>query len=527
MLLHEQLCLTKQKQPDLTAFRFLADGEEVTVSLTYAELYDAAEQQALWMTEAGLSGRPVALIFEPGVEFVICFFACLMSGAIAVPLPSPGTRGEADRVMSSLDDLGQAVILTKDTLADLPVLKRRSERLLVFNPNPEVTTSVLNPVTADTLAVVQYSSGSTAQPRGIVLTQGNISANLTMIKHMMGVRPGNVCVSWLPHSHDMGLFGTILGPLWTCGTVVLMPPNAFLRRPVRWLRALDQHGGTHMVGPNFGYALAARAAKRADLSDLDLTSLEVACIGAEPTLPATLKEMVSVLGSAGFTAEAFQSCYGLAEATLLCTSGCPDPDSTPVSCGRPAPGCEIRLRPCPEFPQPGVGEVMIAGPHVSSGLWDAKSDTGIRPFPGQETDANGTVFVPTGDVGRITGGELYFLDRVKDLLPIRGGTLGPVEVERAVCDLSAVIETATAVPDDVPGSYVVRIAVELARKNVDDTLKADLRRSITETLARRFGIQVSIWFFTPRKLPRTTSGKIRRFEARRILSETETEHEPV
>jgi len=330
-------------------------------------------------------------------------------------------------------------------------------------------------------------------------------------------------VGWLPASHDMGLFGTVLAPLWHDSTAVLMPPQAFLRRPMRWLRALAEHGGTHSTAPNFGYALAARRADPEEMARLDLSRWRIACIGAEPTLPRTLEAFAEATAAAGFRPSAWRSSYGLAEATLLCSSGPPRISGTRVSCGLPARGCALRLRPGPDLPA-GSGEVLIAGPHVSPGLWDAAAPTRPRPFEGTEIASDGTRFVPTGDLGRFEAKELIVLDRLKDILPLRGGALGPVEVEQAACELDDRIEAAAAVPDDRPGSYVVRLAVELPSRRIDAETRAVLARALAARLAERFGIETRVCFFSPWELPRTTSGKIRRYAVRALITERETAH---
>uniref|UniRef100_UPI0035939050 AMP-binding protein n=1 Tax=Aestuariivirga sp. TaxID=2650926 RepID=UPI0035939050 len=254
MLAHEGILQTAERAPDRDALRFLANGEDVTERLTYAELAQRGTDRAHWLCALGLEGQPVALVMEPGALFVETLVACLLAGAVVSPLPVPKQALAVERVIGALADLRPAAILTTSALASLPALATHPGIIHALDEPWTAPRAILRRRGADEPAIVQYSSGSTAEPRGIVLTHANIAANLAMMNQVSGGEPGNVSVSWLPHSHDMGLFGTILAPLWHDSTAVLMPPAAFLRRPMRWLRAMSAHGGTHSTAPNFGYA---------------------------------------------------------------------------------------------------------------------------------------------------------------------------------------------------------------------------------------------------------------------------------
>ncbi len=525
MLVHDAILRTAGNIPDRDALRFLAHGEDVTERLTYGALAEQSLIRANRLAAAGLSGRAVALILEPGALFVEVLVACLMAGVIVSPLTVPRQPLSVNRVTSALSNLRAAAILTTAEIAALPALSGRAEPIICLDREEEPAPAGMlrRPAPGDP-AVVQYSSGSTAEPRGIVLTHGNIAANLAMMRLAMEGQPGCVSVSWLPHSHDMGLFGTILAPLWNDSTAVLMPPQAFLRRPTRWLRAISVHGGTHSTAPNFGYALAARRANPADMAELDLSGWRIACIGAEPTLPATLEAFAAATEPAGFRPAAFRSCYGLAEATLLCTSGPLRAVGERVTCGASVEGNRIRLRAVAEAPA-DAGEVLIAGDHVSPGIWDPDEPSSLRPFDGVEVDADGTCFVPTGDLGIMSGTELVILDRLKDILPVRGGALGPTEVEQAACAVDERIEAAAAVPDAKPGSYVVRLAIEVNDRRFPRAERDALSRQLTDKLAELFGIETRVWFFASWELPRTTSGKIRRFAVRDLITAQEAADE--
>jgi acyl-CoA synthetase (AMP-forming)/AMP-acid ligase II len=523
MLAHESILKSAETVPDRDALRFLANGEEVTERLTYGVLAQGALNRADWLVDAGLEGQPVALVIEPGALFIETLVACLFAGAIVSPLPVPRQALAVERVIGALADLRPAAILTTSTLACLPALAARQEIVRPLDEPWIAPRAVLRRREPTDPAIIQYSSGSTAEPRGIVLTHGNIAANLAMMRAVSLGKPGDISVSWLPHSHDMGLFGTILAPLWHDSTAVLMPPAAFLRRPMRWLRAMSEHGGTHSTAPNFGYGLAARRAAPDEMAGLDLSSWRVAFIGAEPTLPATLEVFARATEPAGFRPSAFQSCYGLAEATLLCTSGLPQVENGRVTCGSPVAGCELLLRSVPAISDVGSGEILVAGPHVSPGLWDPAVAGGIRPFDDCEMGSGGKVYVPTGDLGRFAqDGSLIVLDRLKDILPVRSGSLGPTEVEDAACGVDERIEAAAAVPDARPGSYVVRLALEANERRMTETERHAVASRITNRLAERFGIETRVWFFAPWELPRTTSGKIRRFAVRNMISSQET-----
>jgi acyl-CoA synthetase (AMP-forming)/AMP-acid ligase II len=504
------LALNAARYPGRDAFRFLAKGEEVTDRVTFAALLDDTQTLAAGLAARGLRGKPVLLCLPPGIDFVRGLLACLRAGAIAVPAPSGETQHGRERteaiaanarpaaVLGNLADCAGIEVLDLDALSE--------DRALPDLPVP------------DRPAVIQYSSGSTRAPCGIVITHGNLAANLEMIRATFpGSEPGAVGASWLPPSHDMGLVGATLGPVHFGGTGVLMPPMSFMQRPLRWLRAIHEHRATMAGGPNFGYELCVRRVPREVVHELDLSSWHVAFCGSEPIRPAALIDFAAHFAAASFDPHAFLACYGLAETTLLCTAGpfrtIPAPriaGGVLVSCGQAAPGCMITLRDEQGAEiRDGTGEICVAGPHLAAGKWCGETGR-VVPLDTAEPG-----FLRTGDLGTLVDDELFVLDRIKDVIAIYGRKIHAIDVERPAIDGSHGLVLAAAafsVPHD-KGERLVALcevsARDLARVS-QDTLRNDLRAIVSAAT----GVAPEVAFLRHGALPRTSSGKIRRHATR-------------
>ncbi|MCA0920131.1 AMP-binding protein [Pseudooceanicola nanhaiensis] len=525
LLIHDRILQAADAAPGAEALRFLPNGEEVGARLSYGALAAQGLQLARALARRGLTGRPVALLLDPGPELPVALLGLFRAGAIATPLPMPVGAGPLRRVESALAALRPAAILCAPSVAQHPALRRAGVPCLTVAELLAEARDSGSPdgPAPDAPAVIQFSSGSTAEPRGIVLSHANVAANLAMIRDCSGAGPGTVTVTWLPHSHDMGLFGTLLTPLFAGATMVQMPPNAFLRRPYRWLKALSDHRANYTAAPDFGYALSLRRLSPALCEGLDLSALSSAFIGAEPTRMSTVEAFSTALAPAGFRRSALVSCYGLAEATLLCSAGPALPAGRHATCGSAVPGVRLTLRPTPLSPVPGTGEVLVGGPHVAIGLWRGATQD-HAPFPEEVIDAGGHRMVPTGDLGRIEDGQLQILDRLKDTLALRGGTIGPAEIEAEARATDPRITAAAAVPaPETPAgtpSADVALAIEIDSRRLVPGAEDEITRAVAARLAAAFGLQVSLHPFAPWKLPRTTSGKIRRFAVRDLIRAT-------
>jgi len=519
---------------DRDAVLFLERGEAVTERATYGELGARVARLAAGLSGEGLAGRPVVLALAPGLDFVVALLACLRAGAIAVPVPFPATGEAARRLDLVLADLRTGALLAApDAAIDPKGLTRFDPAVLAGRGG------VLPPMPAPgDPAVIQYSSGSTREPQGIVISHGNIVANETMIGEIFAMGPDAVVVNWLPPHHDMGLFGAILHPLFVGATAVLMPPMAFIQRPVRWLEAISRHRGTVAGSPTFGYDLCVRRIAPERLAGLDLSSLEIAFCGAEPIRAESLARFAAFAAPAGFSPAALLPCYGLAETTLLATSvhkgtglhrvsadgsaaggaeAHAEGGRLHVSCGHPPAGCSVTIRDPASgalLPPGRAGEICVGGAHVATGVWDGARGT-VAPLPGLRGEGDERRF-HTGDVGVLGPEGLVVVDRIKDVVIVHGHNVYAADAEEAALAVAgpAVPAIAAFAAAGAEGERLVLLCeiAKAARRGTDLTA---LGRAIAEAVGRHCGLVPEVGFLVYGALPRTTSGKIRRQEARR------------
>ncbi|MBR0650013.1 fatty acyl-AMP ligase [Roseomonas terrae] len=508
---------------DHPALRFLQRGEAVTEAASYVELHAAVAPLAGGLVRAGLRGVPVVLALPPGLGFVIALLACLRAGAIAVPVPFPPIGEARLRQQRVIDDLGEGALLAAP---DAEIETGRLRRLDPATLQAPLTTS---PPPPEAAAVIQYSSGSTRAPAGIVISHANLMANQRMISETFGSGPEVVGVNWLPPHHDMGLFGTILHPLFLGGTAVLMPPFAFIQKPLRWLAAIAAHRGTVAGGPNFGYELCLRRVSEAQVAGLDLSSLGVTFCGAEPVRAESLRRFAAHLAPAGFDAASLLPCYGLAEATLLVTgvakgSGLREVSAgaagqRQVTCGSPPDGCVVTIRDPDGVGRmrPGdAGEICVAGPHLAAGIWQGDG-AAIDPLPGL-LQAEGERWLRTGDIGAMTADGLVILDRIKDTVIVHGRKIYAADAEAAAFEAAGPLLSAAAAIGlrGVQGDRLVLLC-EVAVAERRGLAPAPLRRRIAEQVGQRGGVLPEVVLLGFGALPRTTSGKIRRQVARQAF----------
>src|SRR5215470_5580544 len=498
-----------QRHPDLPVCTFLADGEAREASATYAELDVQARAIAAALQGRHSRGDRALLLFPPGLEYVSAFLGCLYAGIVAAPFPSPA-------------------------LASVPWLA--SDEL-----GPEGADTWSDPgVTADSVAFIQYTSGSTAAPKGVVLTHGNTLHNSAAIQEALGHTARSVGVIWLPPYHDMGLVGGILQPLYVGFPVVLLSPLHFLQRPLRWLAAMSRYRATITAGPDFAYELCVRRTTPEQRMALDLSCVESAVVGAEPVNPATLERFVEAFAPYGFRREALRPSYGLAESTLMVTASArpsttamqPLPDTpgvkvvdTPlgvgarssrvmVSCGRPGLGQRVVVvdpdsgRPCRSDT---IGEVWVAGPSVAAGYWNRPEETGAV-FGAYLSDTAEGPFLRTGDLGFVHEGDLFISGRLKDLIIIRGRKLHPTDIERTVArshpGLRAGGGAAFAITVDGQEQLVVVHETERHHAPRDhDAMIGAIRSAVIE---EHDVLVTSVRLVRPGSLPRTANGKAQR-----------------
>ncbi len=469
--LAEILRLRAQNQPHRRAYTFLVDGECEEISRTYSELHLQACAVAAQLQSLCEPGRRALLLFPPGLEFISAFMGCLYSGVIAVPAyPPHPARLERNmpRILGITRNAKPAIVLTtsdilekKEIFFDCAPELRDMTWLPTDTINDDQAADWQEPeIKSDTPAFLQYTSGSTTAPRGVMLNHGNLMHNELMIRQGMSQTPDSLVVGWLPLYHDMGLIGNILQPLFTGYPCILMSPVTFLQRPFRWLQAISRFRATTSGGPNFAYDLCVKKVTPEQRALLDLSAWELAFVGAEQINPDTLERFANHFAPCGFRPEAFYPCYGLAEATLFVSGGdkqarhivCSFPRGTNqahsqpgddfkgngkrrlVGCGHTVMDQEIviadphTLTPCP----PGQeGEIWVAGPNIAPGYWNNKDET-ERVFRAFLADTGAGPFLRTGDLGFLKDGELFVTGRIKDMLIIDGANHYPQDIEWAV-----------------------------------------------------------------------------------------------
>ncbi|HWI66235.1 MAG TPA: fatty acyl-AMP ligase, partial [Symbiobacteriaceae bacterium] len=413
---------------------FLSDGLTEEFPVTYGRLDAEARAVAAALLARGARGQRVLLAFPDGGEYVAAFFGCLYAGAIAVPVYPPSLTRPDPRFQVIVDDAAPVVVLTSAAFlaqvqrrfASLPELARIEWLATDGLPVPPAQFELPTPLPAD-VAFLQYTSGSTAAPKGVMVTHGNLVANVRLLKEMFAMSAESSVVSWLPMYHDMGLVGTIILPVYVGAPCYKMSPAAFLQRPMRWLQAITRYRGRITAGPNFAYDLCVSKATPEVLAELDLSGWQVAVTGAEPVRAETMERFTRTFAPCGFKEATFHPSYGLAEATLIVSGkrGAVLPGTLAVdravlvSCGRPAPETTVRIIDAEDHTvcEPGrVGEVWVSGPAVAAGYWQRTEET-ARTF-GNVLD--GQRYLRTGDLGFIHEGELYITGRLKDLMIIRG-----------------------------------------------------------------------------------------------------------
>jgi acyl-CoA synthetase (AMP-forming)/AMP-acid ligase II len=536
----------QQHQPIYTFLR----GEKQE-SLTYEELDGLARSLAAHLGEICGRGERALLLYPPGLEYIVALYACMYAGLIAVPAYVPRPNRPLSRLESIVGDAQPAVALTTRELLNSP----RSGFLRTAGPMEQLrwlATDDLPPaelaesrsirVSSDAPAMLQYTSGSTASPKGVILSHANLLHNSEMIRQNFRMTGESVGVIWLPPYHDMGLIGGILQPLYAGFPVYLLSPNSFLQRPALWLQAVSHFHGTVSGGPNFAYDLCLRRISEEEADELDLSSWSVAFTGAEPIRKQTLDEFCKKFARCGFRRSSFHPCYGMAETTLIATGACTgeeprvktvsssaleqnrveppaeeDDASVVVSCGQPVGRQDLQIAdPATRevCPANRIGEIWISGPSVAGGYW-GKPDQTKETF-GASVNGRPGSYLRTGDLGFLCQGELYVTGRIKDLIIIRGQNHYPHDIEftvqRSHPALQLLGSAAFSVEHDgVEGLVIVQEWNDRAEGVELQEVIATISRAVNENHDLQIGEVVPV---RPWTIPRTTSGKIQRYLCR-------------
>ncbi len=546
--------------PDTIAFRFLVDGDEEVVTLTYAELDERARAIATKLLTSGLSGERVLLLFPPGLDFITAFLGCWYAKTIPVPAYPPRRNRNMVRINAISDDAQAAAALTTRAVADrfdgnlddAPSLNTIPWIAVDDIPLELAGNWVMPDLKGEDLALLQYTSGSTGSPKGVVLTHENVIANCRMITYSFQIGPGQgQLVSWLPLYHDMGLIGGILNPIYVGGTVTLMSPVSFLTRPIRWLSAISKYGALISGGPNFAYALCVDRIAPEECEGLDLSAWSLAFNGAEPVRADVLRRFTEKFAPYGFQHRAHYPCYGMAETTLLVTGG--DPGREPiiryfdrneltqrrvaplssddpaaralVGCGQVVPGESVLIvdpdsaRP---LPHGQIGEIWIHSPSVGLGYWQ-KPEITAATFHAQVAEFPGRTYLRTGDLGFFDGDELFVNGRLKDLILVRGVNRYPQDIEETVeqCSPRLRVGSAAAFAIEHADREELVIVCEVDRQRDDftwDTLLHEMRSAVTAEHDLPPDVIVLV---RANSVPKTSSGKVQRHACREKYLEQE------
>ena len=556
-------------QKNQTAYTFLKDGEQKEVSISYGELDRKARLIGGVLQNLGLRGKRALLIYSPGLEFIAAFFGCLYAGVIAIPAYPPKRNHLLGQFQAIVKDSQATEVLTTTAIW------KKTERsfsqhseleslrwLATDNLDGNLSSLWQKPrISRDTLAFLQYTSGSTGNPKGVMVSHGNLLHNLSLIAQGFGHRSSSQGVIWLPPYHDMGLIGGILQPLYVGFPVTLMSPIAFLQKPFRWLQAISQYQATTSGGPNFAYELCLGKITPEQQQKLDLSNWEVAFTGAEPVQADTLERFANRFADCGFRKEAFYPCYGMAETTLFVTGGrkgispvvqsvveanlnknqvtLRDEDLPGtrklVGVGKSHPEQKLIIVDPDNFcecPVNQVGEIWVSGASITQGYWQQpkKND---QIFNAYTKDTQEGPFLRTGDLGFVReDGELFITGRLKDLIIIRGRNHYPRDIELTVENSNSVLKAGcgAAFALEIEGKEKLVVIVEVERHfakrfnavspNNQENIALnsdceDIFYSIREAVVKKHGLRVdAIQLLRMGSIPKTSSGKIRRSSCR-------------
>ncbi|MGZ4111781.1 MAG: AMP-binding protein, partial [Tumebacillaceae bacterium] len=547
------------EQPERLAYTFRTDEDDIHIS--YEELDKRARALAARLQTKSGAGERALLLYPPGLDYIVAFYGCLYAGVVAVPAYPPRMNGNLGRLEAVIADAQATYALTTEQIqrgierrfADTPGIAHL-QWLATDEPDTSLADAWQMPIiNEETLAFLQYTSGSTATPKGVMLTHGNLMHNLKLIGTNFGTSADSRGVVWLPPYHDMGLIGGILQPLFGGYPMTLMAPVDFIQSPLRWLQAISQTKATVSGGPNFAFDLCVQKITPEQRDTLDLSAWSNAFTGAEPIRHETLERFADFFAPCGFRKEAFYPCYGLAEGTLFVAGGeqteapvvrhfqaealerncvvevdgeVTEGDRTLVSSGRQRfSGQRIEIVDAESgiiCDEEQVGEIWVAGPSVAQGYWNRVEQT-EQTFGAYLADSDEGPFLRTGDLGFVRDGELYITGRLKDLIIIRGRNYYPQDIEFAVQESHVALPSGfgAAVSVEIAGEERLVIVQEIDRQfrkaNLDEVM-----RTVRQTVAEQFQLQVyAVVLIKPASIPKTSSGKIQRHACRdRFLAGT-------
>jgi acyl-CoA synthetase (AMP-forming)/AMP-acid ligase II/alkylation response protein AidB-like acyl-CoA dehydrogenase/acyl carrier protein len=548
----ELLSWRGEQQHGRKALTFVADEGAAETTWTYADLDARARAVAVSLLERARPGDRALLLCPPGADFAAAIFGCFYGGIVPVPAYPPGNARQIGRIEVILRDAETDLIVTNVKTRDriekwLDAAGRGGRfRFLCIDEVSSAGAALwtMPEVDAASLAFLQYTSGSTSEPKGVMVSHGNLMANLAMIERIMGLTPETPLAGWLPMFHDMGLVGNVFEPLYLGAHAVLMSPQAFVQEPVRWLQLITKHRSYVTGAPNFGYALCVQNVTTEQKASLDLSSLGVAYCGSEPIDRRVMEGFAESFAGCGFRKGAFYACYGMAEVTLLATGSTPGagsptlrvdaralangvampddgsgaPSRALVGCGFNAEGQELRIVD-PETRQPlpdgSVGEIWLRGPNVTQGYWRNPELT-AEVFGAALENGDGP-FLRTGDLAFVHGSNLFVNGRRKDVIIIRGRNYYPQDLERTAAECSPALQPAGSAAFSILQGEAEEVVVvcEVKRSAAKELDGNAVATAIREAISAEYEVQVSaVVLLKPATLPKTSSGKVRRAATR-------------
>jgi acyl-CoA synthetase (AMP-forming)/AMP-acid ligase II len=544
------------EEPGRLAYLYLADGEGSEHRFSYGELDARARAIAALLQDHGVrQGDRVLLLYPPGLDYIGAFYGCLFAGAVAVPAYAPRPKGPDFRLNAIAKDARAAIALT--TADVLSVVRQQPAGDFAREVATWIATDDLDSAAAgvwralsldaDALAFLQYTSGSTSAPKGVMVSHGNLMANERMLQVALGQDQDSTWAGWLPMFHDMGLIGNVIQPLYVGAACVLMAPMAFVQEPIRWLRAITKYRAQTSGAPNFAYDYCAAKTTPEEREGLDLSSWSVAFNGSEPVRAETLDRFVQAFEPFGFRRSAFYPCYGLAEATLL-VSGPPKSTVPVVRTFQTAGLEERRARPASDeykgsrtlvacghtwldqtivivdpdtskrCSDDSIGEIWISGSNVAQGYW-GRDDATAATFRACLADSGEGPFLRTGDLGFFHDGRLFISGRIKDLIIIRGRNHYPQDIELTVESSHPLLRPGcgAAFSVDVDGDERL-VVVQEVKRNFKDANLHDVVDVVRKAVSEHHELAAdTVVLIKPGRIPKTSSGKIQRHACRQLF----------
>jgi acyl-CoA synthetase (AMP-forming)/AMP-acid ligase II len=540
--------------PDAAAYTFLPKGVHDTQSVTYSSLVSRSKSLANVLLHHRLEGKNVILTFPPGIDFIIALYACFYAGCIAIPTNLSRSSQHAKRLNIIINDAGVDAVLTTEELSQTIGSQLMQADAIVLSTNGANTTAQslaknrdhnLPSISNESIAFIQYTSGSTSSPKGVMVSHANLLSNIRAIRDTFGTHEHIKIGGWLPQFHDMGLIGHILHAGAVGGHYAFISPLSFITRPQRWLQLMSDYKCQISSAPNFAYDLCNKRIPDECMSSFDLTSWRWACNGAEPVSPTTIRLFSERFSNAGFSPTAMTPCYGLAEATLMISASNADAaprfinvlssglekgrlilsnssgkeTKTLVCCGRIAPGHEVRIvdpeshECCAEHE---IGEIWIKGPSVAQGYWNKPCTNRIQ-FRAKAVENYTTIgsFLRTGDIGALHEDQLVITGRIKDVIIVRGRNIYPHDIERTTFSYSPLLRDNRSAAFALGHQVIVIAEVNKGEVLADELtdLKLNLSREIS---TNHEVVPHDILFIKSNSLPITSSGKIQRNKCKQL-----------